>query len=334
MPDSFFAEIITCNKNMLKLFEWIKNLSNSRQPVLITGETGVGKELFAKAIHRSSQVKGPFVPVNVAGLDDNNFSDTLFGHVKGAFTGADKERKGQCKLSVNGTLFLDEIGDLKPTSQVKLLRLLQEGEYQPLGGDQIELTNARILTATNVDLWELQKEGTFRKDLNYRLRTHHIHVPPLRERLDDICLLVNHFLDQAALEFKKRPYATEEIFTILKSYAFPGNIRELKAMIYNAVGICKSGRLPVDIFKSHIEQEQEVNLCPVTRGVDETSPFPFAVELPTIKQATELLVIEAMNRAEGRQTVAAKMLGISQPALSNRLKKMTQRTRGGIRCRI
>ncbi|SLM30996.1 Two component, sigma-54 specific, transcriptional regulator, Fis family (fragment) [Desulfamplus magnetovallimortis] len=323
MKDSPFVEIITGNQKMLEMFQQINSISASRQPVLITGETGVGKELFAKAIHKSSHVKGLFVPINAAGLDENTFSDTLFGHVRGAFTGAEKERKGQCAKADNGTLFLDEIGDLSLSVQVKLLRLLQEGEYQPLGSDKTQKTNARILAATNADLWELQREGGFRNDLNYRLRTHHFNIPPLRERLDDIPLLVNHFLDEASLEFKKRPYATEDIFNLLKQYSFPGNIRELRSMVYNAVGNYQSGALSLDVFQSYINRQQQNEICFTELAIDANSPFSSFQTLPTIKQATEYLVIEAMKRANGNQTVAAKMLGISQPALSNRLKKMS-----------
>jgi len=307
---------------MLSIFKQVESFSRSRQPVLITGETGVGKELIAEAVHNCSNVKGPFTAINVAGLDENTFSDTLFGHVKGAFTGAEKERKGQCDNASDGTLFLDEIGDLSILLQVKLLRLLQDGEYQPLGSDKIKNTNARILTATNADLWELQKEGTFRKDLNYRLRTHHIAIPPLRERSDDIPLLVNHFLDQASVEFHKRPYATDEIYKLLEKYPFPGNVRELRSMIYSAVGDYKSGALSLDVLKSYIAMQQKNYMGIESSHIDQAALFSSSQVLPTIKQATHSLVVEAMKRADGNQTVAAQMLGISQRALCNRLKKM------------
>jgi transcriptional regulator with GAF, ATPase, and Fis domain len=178
--------------------------------VLITGETGVGKELIARCIHKISGVKGNLVIVNVAGLDDNVFSDTLFGHAKGAFTGADQFRRGLVEQAAGGMLFLDEIGDLSAPSQVKLLRLLQEGEYLPLGQDEPKHTDTYIITATNEDLWKLQREGKFRKDLNFRLRTHHIHIPPLRERPDDILLLVDRFLEEASVAMKKKKTDTAQ----------------------------------------------------------------------------------------------------------------------------
>ncbi|MBF0201724.1 MAG: sigma-54-dependent Fis family transcriptional regulator [Desulfamplus sp.] len=314
--------MITANQNMLAMFDQIRAFAHSKQPVLITGETGVGKELVSKSIHTVSGFKGPFVAINAAGLDENTFSDTLFGHVKGAFTGAEKVRKGQCEQAANGTLFLDEIGDLSLGLQVKLLRLIQEGEYQPLGSDRLKITNARILAATNADLWELEREGKFRSDLNFRLRTHHINVPPLRDRKDDIPLLLNHFLEEASREFSKRAHATQEIYDLLKQYHFPGNVRELRSMVYNAMGSYQSGTLSLDVFKYYIERQQSRHTCLDNIDMDETSPFPFAQKLPTIKQATEYLVIEAMKRSRGNQTAAARMLGISQPALSNRLKKM------------
>ncbi len=318
----FFSDIITTDEKMLELFAMISALSHSRQPVLITGETGVGKELIAKAVHRASGVPGAFIAVNVAGLDDNTFSDTLFGHVRGAFTGAEKMRKGQCEQSVGGTLFLDEIGDLSPALQVKLLRLLQEGEFQPLGSDEIKRTDARIVAATHADLWELQREGKFRSDLNFRLRTHHITVPPLRDRIDDIPLLVNHFLNEASREFQKEAYATTEIYQLLKQYAFPGNVRELRAMIFNAMGSYQSDTLSLDFFKYYIKRQEKNSTDLEYLNINDASLFSFAKKLPTIKEATEYLVIEAMKRSNGNQTIAAKILGISQPALSNRLKKM------------
>lgn len=316
-----FSRIVTGNSEMFAVFHYIESVARSLQPVLITGETGVGKELIAKCIHEVSGVRGNLVIVNVAGLDDNMFSDTLFGHAKGAFTGADQVRPGMVEQAAGGTLFLDEIGELSPTSQVKLLRLLQEGEYLPLGADSPRYTDAYILTATNEDLWGLQRAKKFRKDLNFRLRTHHIHIPPLRERVDDIPLLVDHFLEEAAQVLKKKkPRYPEELHTLLKTYSFQGNIRELRAMIFDAMSRHKSRTLSLSVFKSHIAKGRENATIAEKPEADESSPFAFFREIPTIKQATRMLIAEAMKRADGNQSVAAKMLGISQPALSKRLK--------------
>lgn len=324
-PDEF-TEIITQNKKMVSIFQYIESIAPSRQAVLITGETGVGKEMIAKAIHNISKVSGNFVAVNVAGLDDNVFSDTLFGHSKGAFTGADRVRNGLIEHAAGGTLFLDEIGDLSMASQVKLLRLLQEGEFLPLGQDTHKKADVRILAATNEDLWDLQKSGKFRKDLNYRFRTHHIHLPPLRDRMDDIPLLVDHFLTIAADELNKRkPSVPKELYTLLNTYSFPGNVRELQAMIFDAVSRHKSKILSLDAFKLHIDREQE-NRGPqtVSDDTDGNVLLTFSEQLPTIKHATNLLIREAMKRGSGNQSIAARFLGISQQALSKRLKNLKE----------
>ncbi len=327
-----FSNIITANKKMLAIFRYIESIAGTSQGILILGETGTGKELIAGAIHRASGVKGKFVPVNVAGLDDNVFSDTLFGHVKGAFTGADNNRKGMIEQARGGTLFLDEIGDLSPASQVKLLRLLQEGEYLPLGADEHKKANVRIVASTHRDLWDLGKKGKFRKDLHYRLRTHRIHIPPLRERTDDIPLLITHFLGKAAKSLgKKKPTPPKELFTLLETYSFPGNVRELEAMIYDAVSIHKSGILSLKSFKYHIRAFAKRHRD--HKAYDDTTPgkninkIIFPENLPTIKEASSLLVAEAMKRAKGNQSVAATLLGISQQALSKRLKKEAEKNR-------
>ena len=316
-----FGDIITGNRKMLLIFEYVETIAKTSQPVLVTGETGVGKELVARSLHSLSGLSGKFVAVNAAGLDDNMFSDTLFGHVRGAFTGADQARSGLIEQAKGGTLFLDEIGDLSPASQVKLLRLLQEGDYLPIGADHPKPAEVRIVAATNQDLSALQKDGRFRKDLNYRLTTHRIHIPPLRERMADIPILTDHFLEQAANELaKKKPAPPAELFKLLQTYSFPGNIRELQSMIFDAVSRHDSGTLSLSVFKSHIVGEQTGESSDATKKTAE-SPLTFGKKLPTIKQATQLLVDEAMRRTGGNQTMAAKMMGISQQALSKRLKK-------------
>ncbi len=320
-----FENIITEDKKMLSIFQDIESVSLTSQPILITGETGVGKELIAKAIHIVSSLKGKFVAVNVAGLDDFVFSDTLFGHARGAYTGADQGRDGLIKHAAGGTLFLDEIGDLSLVSQVKLLRLLQEGEYLALGMDELKKANIRIVASTNQDLWALQKAGQFRKDLNFRIRTHHIHIPPLRERTDDIRLLVDYFLDNAARTLnKKKPAYTKELFALLQRYDFPGNIRELQTMIFDAVSKHKGRVLSPDTFKKCISMRQKNGGVLENFNSKANSAITFSDGLPTIKQATNLLIAEAMKRVNGNQSIAARMLGISQPALSKRLKSSSQ----------
>ncbi|HBG20132.1 MAG TPA: hypothetical protein DDY32_12895 [Desulfobulbaceae bacterium] len=318
-----FADLLTESPKMMSLFSYVESLANSSEPVLIRGETGTGKELIAKAIHTVSGRSGEFVAVNVAGLDDNVFSDTLFGHVKGAFTGADSDRPGLIERAADGTLFLDEIGDLSHTSQVKLLRLLQEREYMQIGLDTTRLSRARIITSTHVDLWELQQKELFRQDLHYRLRTHRIILPPLRERREDIGLLIDHFAQCAAQALKKaKPRIPKELLNLLESYHFPGNIRELQAMVFDAIAQHKNGILPLTVFRTHIGMvRQSENKGHANSG---GVPFVFADPLPTIKQATRMLVEEAMQRAGSNQSAAAAMLGITQQALSNRLKKIAK----------
>ena len=319
---AIFEKIVTKNKKLLSIFHYIESIARTSQPVLITGETGVGKELIAKSIHPLSGRKGRFLTVNAAGLDDSVFSDTLFGHAKGAFTGADHVRHGLIEHSEGGTLFLDEIGDLSTLSQVKLLRLIQEGEYMPLGIDEIKKTDVRIVLATNRDLWSLQRAGKFRKDLNFRIRTHHINIPPLREHMDDIPLLVNYFLDKTAdILGKKMPNPPAELFKLLQGYSFPGNVRELQTMIFDAVSINDTKTLSLEFFKTRIKEALINNKGEWKNNKDETPPVLFSEKLPTIKQATELLVEEAMKRANYNQSAAAKILGVSQQALSKRIKK-------------
>lgn len=322
-PDAF-AEILTCDKSMRAVFQYLESVALSAMPILITGESGVGKELFAHTAHRLSGAEGPLVSINVAGLDDNVFSDTLFGHAPGAFTSANGVRKGMIEQAAHGTLFLDEIGDLSVVSQVKLLRLIQNGEYYPLGSDRPKRMNARIVVATNQDLEKKQAKGAFRKDLYYRLCAHHVHIPPLRERKEDIPLLLNHFLGEAADALgKKRPTYPRELETLLANYAFPGNVRELQAMVHDAVSTHKSKVLSLDAFKRKIgTMTRSAQTCEASGGDEDESVFAPSTSLPSIHDVTDLLVVEAMKRAEGNQSIACRLIGISQPALSKRLKKI------------
>jgi transcriptional regulator with PAS, ATPase and Fis domain len=267
---------------------------------------------------------GEFIAINVAGLDDNVFSDTLFGHVKGAFTGADSNRLGLIERAANGTLFLDEIGDLSPSSQIKLLRLLQEKEYMPLGQDSNRISSARIIASTHVDLWNLQQKELFRQDLHYRLRTHRIVLPPLRERKEDLGILVDHFVECASLTLKKKPpRIPQELLPLLEAYNFPGNIRELQAMVFDAIAQNNNSILPLTVFRNHIARAAQLEGAQHhTSDRNVGIPITFADPLPTIKQATRLLVEEAMHRAGNNQSTAASLLGISQQALSKRLKNL------------
>ncbi len=320
-----FSEIITNCSTMESIFKYIEAIGKTNLPVLISGETGTGKELFAKAIHKVSGRKGELVPVNVAGVDDNLFSDTLFGHKKGAFTGAELERKGLIEKAENGTLFLDEIGDLSIESQVKLLRLLQDGNYYPLGSDIAKLSDARIIVATNRDIISMQKNNQFRPDLYFRLKSHEIIIPPLKDRKVDLPILIDHFINRAAHHLNKNvPAVPKELYTIFNNYSFPGNVRELEGIIFDAVSQHKSGILSLGsirnktIGNNHYQNHSSSGPESLT---DNTEIIHFPGRLPTIKEVENSLIEEALRRSDGNQKIAADLLGISRRALNNRLRR-------------
>jgi DNA-binding NtrC family response regulator len=322
-PDAF-ARIVTRNPEMRLLFQYLESIAPTHLPVLVTGETGVGKELIAEAIHNLSGCQGKLVTVNVAGVDDDLFSDTLFGHKRGGFTGADRDRSGLIEMAAGGTLFLDEIGDLALGSQVKLLRLLQEGKYYPIGSDTVKLTDARFIVATNQDLNLMQQKGLFRKDLYYRLRAHNVVIPPLRHRRDDIPLLVEHFLERAAAILgKKRPTPPRELLPLLENLPFAGNIRELEGIILDLVSRHKSGVLSIAPIRGRMSAP------PVLEDLSQTDESPhslvFSEQMPTMKEAERLVIEEALKRCSGIQTLAAQMLGMSRRALNNRVGKIRRR---------
>jgi len=316
-----FTEIVTQSHAMGAIFRYLEAIAPSPHPVLITGETGTGKELVARALHRLSGRAGELVAVNVAGLDDTMFSDTLFGHTRGSFTGADRPRDGLITRAAAGTLFLDEIGDLTVASQVKLLRLLQDGSFYPLGTDRPGQSQARVVVATNCDVAENVKAGTFRKDLYYRLRTHHVSLPPLRARPGDLSLLVHHFVEKAALALGKSvPTVPRAVVQLLQTYRFPGNVRELEALVFDAVARHQGATLSLHSFKEATAgalplQENQ----PPTDGSSSALAASFPDPLPTLTETEEALITEALRRADGNQGVAAGLLGISRQALNKRL---------------
>ncbi|MBI9073563.1 MAG: sigma-54-dependent Fis family transcriptional regulator [Melioribacteraceae bacterium] len=318
-----FKKIVTQNKKMLSIFQYIEAVSKSSQALLITGETGVGKELFAEAIHKSSGRKGKFVALNIAGLDENMFSDTLFGHKKGAFTGAEGDREGLIEKAAGGTIFLDEIGDLKPEFQVKLLRLIEAREYFPLGADIPKHTDTRVVVATNKNLKELSKSDEFRSDLYFRLSSHQIKIPPLRDRFDDLPLLLDHFLQLAADDMnKKKPTPPEELTMLLSTYQFPGNLRELKAVVFDAVANHKSKMLNMRIFREYLKENgsgSEPVIIPQSKK--ESISVSGWENLPTIKQITLLLIKEAMSRTNNNQSISGQILGITRQTLMKYLKQ-------------
>ncbi|HET7434807.1 MAG TPA: sigma-54 dependent transcriptional regulator [Thermoanaerobaculia bacterium] len=309
-----FDEIITVDPAMLALFAYLEAVAPGTNPVLISGETGSGKELFARAIHNLSRRRGPFVAVNVAGLDDTMFSDTLFGHKPGAFTGAVGTRKGMIESAGRGTLFLDEIGDLTEASQVKLLRVLQEREYHPLGDDVAKPLEARVVAATHQDPAKL------RRDLYFRLRAYHVRIPPLRERTGDLPALIHHFVREAAHDLdRKPPVVPERLYRLLSRYDFPGNVRELRAMVFDAVARHTSGALPVEPFlestgAKDVEEKESRPDELVSGGV---------IREATWRELERRNLLNALERANWKisgKGGAAELLEIKPSTLESRMK--------------
>ncbi|MGL1935929.1 MAG: sigma-54 dependent transcriptional regulator [Fibrobacterales bacterium] len=290
-----FNEIVTGSPLMQNLFSYAEAIAVSPLPVLITGDTGTGKELMARALHNVRHPDAPFVACNVAGIDDSVFSDTLFGHVKGGFTGADSNREGVIEQASGGTLFLDEIGELSPESQVKLLRLLQEDEFQPIGADRLKRSKAWIVLATNRDLEALPQ---FRKDLYYRLAAHRLHVPPLSERLEDIPLLIQCFIRKydEAISDDQLVSLAREIERGVVEKPLNGNIRELEGIVANRV-ISGSGSYH---FTSAGEEQP-----------NDSVSFNFSA-FPTMSEIRITAVREAIEYCNGNKTSAARLLGVSK----------------------
>jgi two-component system response regulator HydG len=324
-----FDEIITRSSKMRSIFQYIEVVARSDRPVLITGESGTGKELVARAIHRLSGCKGELVSVNLAGLDDAMFSDTLFGHRKGAFTGADQSREGLIVRAAGGVIFMDEIGDLGESSQIRLLRLIQEREFYPVGSDVPRKCEARIVCASNKDIKKLVASGSFRNDLYYRLCVHHVMLPPLRERKEDIPLLVEHFIAQDAAATGQRPLTyPRELTALLNTYNFPGNIRELQGMVIDAVTRRQSGMISLDSFRQLIAPDlsKEADVKPEL-SVDTIQKKLEDIwgHFPTLREAEDCIIDTALELAGGNQGIAATMLGLKRQTLNMRLKSRSEK---------
>ncbi len=313
-PDDF-SDIVTQNRTMFAIFRYVEAVAKSAYPVLITGETGVGKSLLAEAIHKSSMRAGGIIHLNVSGLKNSTFADKLFGRQK---SGRSRGKEGLLKTAANGTVFLNDIADLKPESQLLLLRLIQEKEYFPAGEDVPVRMETRIIAATHQDLKSLTEKEKFRKDLFYRLYQHHIHFPALRERPEDVPLLIDHFLEAAAAEYKKKkPTPPPQLTDLLSNYDFPGNVRELKSMIYDSVAVHQSKMLSMKIIKEYVGKDASARrsrlLKPFKKDYFYVSSWDL---LPTIKEITNVLVAEALRRADGNKSVAAQMLGVTRQTIS------------------
>ncbi len=303
-----FEKFITRDPAALDIFSYLTSVASSSEPVLITGESGTGKGVLAECFAAVSRPGAPFVSINVSGLDDQMFSDALFGHEKGAFTGAETKRNGIISQAGNGTLFLDEIGDIKPESQAKLLYFTQTGEYRRLGSDRLFKSEARLIFATNRNLDEKINSSGFRRDLYYRLSTHSVRLPALRERRDDVPILIKHFIKEAAQKLgKPEPKVHDNIMLLMRSYEFPGNVRELRSMVYDMTARCQSDTVTVKDIAGHFRFPD--------RKESEREP------IPTIDDMIDGLIEKAMKQTGGNQTKAAAIIGVSQSFISRRLKK-------------
>ncbi|MFB3852565.1 MAG: sigma-54-dependent transcriptional regulator [Vicinamibacterales bacterium] len=301
----------TSNARMTEAINTAARAAASRVTVLIRGESGTGKELMARAIHYASpRAKGPLVAVNVAALPETLLESELFGHERGAFTGADRERRGRFELADGGSLFLDEIGDLPKGTQVKLLRVLQEQAFERLGGTRTIRVDVRVIAATNRDLEGMVRSGEFRDDLYYRLNVVSIEVPPLRQRREDIPLLVDHFLRRFAEESGGPPRAiSREAMDLLMKYHYPGNVRELENLIHRAVVLARGGTIATADLPVHVAE---------LRSEGQPAPSTFVERVAEFERA---LIVEALARADGVQTRAARTLGMSERHLRYKLRK-------------
>ena len=305
-----FGSIIGRSRPMADLFETLALVAPSDATVLITGESGTGKELIANAVHQNSRRQsGPFIKVNCAALHENLLESELFGHERGAFTGAAEMRKGRFELADKGTLFLDEIGDMSLTTQAKILRVLQEGEFERLGGAKTLKVDVRMIAATHKDLQQMVDEGIFRQDLFFRLSVVPLHLPPLRERPSDIPPLVEHFLQQYSRKNRKdiRAVAPAAMEALL-GYRWPGNIRELENTIERAIILCLGERISLSELPAHIRQ--------AAGGPPPAVPRPGM----TIKEMEQDLIRVTLEQTAGNRTRAAEILGISRQTLQNKLK--------------
>jgi len=305
-----FSDIISKNHQMLQLFDILPDIAQSASTVLIEGESGTGKELVARAIHNlSSRKRQPFVAVNCGALPDTLLESELFGYQAGAFTDAKKDKPGRFHLAQNGTLFLDEISDITPAMQVKLLRVIQEKTFEPLGATKSVEHNVRLIAATNKDLEDLVRQEKFREDLFYRINVFKIKLPPLRERMEDIPLLCDHFINRFnALQKKNITGISEDAMAVLMSYRYPGNIRELANIIERAFILCKGG--PIE--KKHLPES-------LSSGIEKNLFIDDGISLKNLEKNYLLKALE-QNGWNCPQT--ARHLGIHKSTLYRKIKSL------------
>ena len=313
-----FSGIIGKSERMNAIFETIKVISQTDSTILILGESGTGKELVANAIHATSPRKGePYIKVSCAAIPETLLEAELFGYEKGAFTGAAKQKKGRFELASKGTIFLDEIGELSPTIQVKLLRVLQEKEFDRLGGTETISADVRIICATQRDLKKEVHRGTFREDLYYRLNVVPMTLPPLRERKGDIMLLANHFLEYYSGLYRKsvKGFAVDALEALLK-YPFPGNVRELEHAVERAIVMGKSEEVRASDLPEEISGADGLNDC--LKALQDRGGYEKLTA--AIKDFEKRYIARVLEETKGNKTLAAKVLGVSRKTLWEKCK--------------
>lgn len=310
LDDEFASGLIGRNPEMLSIYKMIGCVSDARAPVLITGESGTGKELIARAIHSNGpRQHEPFVGVNCGALAEALLESELFGHMKGSFTGAVANRRGIFELAQGGTVFLDEISETSASLQVKLLRVLQEREVLPVGGDASIKVRARVIAASNQDLDSLCENGSFRRDLFYRLNVINIHVPPLRERRDDIPLLVAHFLRKHATSDQSLPITDDATLALLTSYTWPGNVRELENVIERAITLNRSGRITPEDLPARVRSNEPKAVDGAETLDDLASLF---ADMPSLDEVERRYLLHVLEATGGNRSRAAEIIGISR----------------------
>ena len=311
-----FLDIISKNKEMQRLFGILEQISESDATVLLEGESGTGKELFAKAIHSlSPRKKSPMITINCGSLPDTLLESELFGYKAGAFTDAKRDKPGRLTLAKKGTVFLDEIGDISPALQVRLLRVLQDRTYEPLGSTASEKADVRIVVATNRNLESLVKDGTFRKDLYYRVNVVKLVLPPLRKRKEDIPLLAEHFLRKfSRLSGKEIQGLSPEVFPLLMSHDFPGNIRELENMIEYATVVCKNHWIGIEHLPEYLNKEWTGIKMTVEKDSDRDGSSWNDME--------RSYIYEVLRKNNWSRSAAASQMGIHTTTLWRKIKRL------------
>jgi DNA-binding NtrC family response regulator len=302
-----YQNIVGQSKQMEKIYQIMELTKNTERPLLITGETGTGKELIAKTIHYIGDKKNkPYIVQNCSAFSENLLESEIFGHVKGAFTGAIQDKKGLFEMANGGTLFLDEIGELSQNTQAKLLRILEYGTFYPLGGNKEKKVKVKLITATNKDLKSCIKERTFREDLYYRLNVINIALPPLRERKEDILLLIEHFIEELNKNNTEKKHFTKPALKRLMEYSYPGNIRELKNIIDKAYILCPGKAIQPEDLTSEV-LEKTIKVTNITKPLNHP-------DQPTHKIKLQQL-IDALKTANKNKRKAAEILNITRPTL-------------------